>query len=53
MWGKHTTMEQANRIPLIIKLPNGAEGQFNKPVETLDLYPTLAELAQVKTTQTM
>ena len=53
MWGKHTTMEQANRIPLIIKLPNGAKGQFDKPVETLDLYPTLAELAQVKTTQTM
>jgi iduronate 2-sulfatase len=53
MWGKHTTMEQANRIPLMIKLPNGAIGQFNKPVETLDLYPTLAELAQVKTTQTM
>ncbi len=53
MWGKHTTMEQANRIPLLIKLPNGAFGQFNRPVETLDLYPTLAELAQVKTTQTM
>lgn len=53
MWGKHTTMEQANRIPMMIKLPNGAIGQYNKPVETLDLYPTLAELAKVKTTQTM
>jgi arylsulfatase A-like enzyme len=45
MWGKHTTMEQANRVPLMIHVP-GAKGGYAKTlVELLDLFPTLAELA--------
>jgi iduronate 2-sulfatase len=47
MWCKHTNYEEATHIPLIIVAPG-----ITKPgsrsmamVETVDLYPTLAELA--------
>lgn len=47
-WSKHTNYEQATRIPLIIAAPG-----ISRPgtrvtrgmAETVDLYPTLAELA--------
>jgi iduronate 2-sulfatase len=46
-WTKHTNYEEANRIPLIIVAPG-----VTKPAtvtksfaETVDIYPTLAELA--------
>jgi len=45
LWGKHTTMEQANRVPLMIHVPGKAGGNASTLVELLDLYPTLAELA--------
>lgn len=47
MWTKHTNYEQANRIPLIIVAPAVAKPGTNTRhlVETVDLYPTLAELA--------
>ncbi len=44
-WGKHTNMEQATRVPLIIvdpRLPN--IGKTTKPAGFIDLYPTLCEL---------
>ena len=44
-WGKATAMEQANRIPLIIKVPGIEQGETAALVEALDLFPTLAELA--------
>jgi arylsulfatase A-like enzyme len=44
-WGKQTAMEQANRIPLIIKVPGIEPGETAALVESLDLFPTLAELA--------
>ena len=45
MWCKHTNYEQAARIPLIVALP-GRKGTISPAlVETVDLYPTLAELA--------
>lgn len=45
MWCKHTNYEQAARIPLIVALP-GREGAVSRAlVETVDLYPTLSELA--------
>ena len=46
-WTKHTNYEQANRIPLVIVAPGTTRaGTANKsPVETVDLYPTLCELA--------
>jgi arylsulfatase A-like enzyme len=45
MWGKHTTMEQANRVPLMIRVPGEKGGHATTLVELLDLFPTLAELA--------
>jgi iduronate 2-sulfatase len=47
MWTKHTNYEQANRIPLIIVAPQvAAPGSFTRqPAETVDIYPTLVELA--------
>lgn len=46
-WTKHTNYEQAVRIPLIVRAPGvttpgAATGQS---AETVDLFPTLAELA--------
>jgi len=47
IWTKHTNFEQANRIPLVVIAPGVTRpgthtGQL---AETVDLYPTLAELA--------
>jgi iduronate 2-sulfatase len=46
-WTKHTNYEQANRIPLVIVAPGVAKpGMSTKqPTETVDIYPTLVELA--------
>lgn len=46
-WTKHTNYEQDNRIPLICVAPNvAAPGSSTKAfAETVDIYPTLAELA--------
>lgn len=46
-WCKHSNYEQANRIPLIVAAP-GVKGGMrakNTMVESVDIYPTLAELA--------
>lgn len=46
MWCKHTNYEQAARIPLIVSVSGGAAGAVSSAlVETVDVYPTLAELA--------
>jgi iduronate 2-sulfatase len=46
-WTKHTNYEQANRIPLIIAAPGAAKpgSHTAQLTETVDIYPTLAELA--------
>ena len=46
-WTKHTDYEQANRIPLVIVAPGVAKpGRATKQLaETVDIFPTLAELA--------
>jgi iduronate 2-sulfatase len=46
-WTKHTNYEQANRIPLMIVAPGVARaGAVAKQfAETVDVFPTLAELA--------
>ncbi len=50
IWGKHTNFDFALNSPLIIKQP-----QMNQPgvfaegiVETVDLFPTLADLCEIK-----
>lgn len=46
MWCKHTNYEQATRIPLIVSAPGKKPGvRSSALVETVDIYPTLAELA--------
>ncbi len=46
IWTKHTNYEQANRIPLVFAGP-GIEGgtATNQLAESVDVFPTLAELA--------
>ena len=46
MWGKHTNFEIAVRSPLILKVPGMSKpgDRTRSLVETVDLYPTLAEL---------
>jgi iduronate 2-sulfatase len=46
MWCKHTNYEQATRIPFLIAVPLGVSGTATKSlIETVDIYPTLCELA--------
>lgn len=49
IWGKHTTFERALRSPLILRVPGMALPGLPADglVETLDLYPTLAELCGI------
>lgn len=49
MWCKHSNYEQANRIPLIISAPGvGKPGTRTRALaETVDIYPTLVELARL------
>ena len=47
-WCKHDNYEQSTRIPLIVSAPGITKGgtrAANALVETVDIYPTLAELA--------
>ena len=45
-WGKHTAFERALRSPLLVRLPGmKTRGQSSIAlIETVDIYPTLAEL---------
>ncbi len=46
MWCKHTNYEQATRIPVIVSAPGQAQGvATNSMIESVDIYPTLSELA--------
>lgn len=45
LWVKHSPFELANRIPLIVRAPGMAPGVVHGLVESVDLYPTLVELA--------
>ncbi len=45
-WCKHTNYEQAARIPLIVSAPGKSSNtKTTSLIETVDIYPTLAELA--------
>ena len=49
IWGKHALFEESLRSPLIISYPGmpNAGKATNALVETLDLFPTLAELTKL------
>lgn len=48
IWTKHTNLEQATRIPLIFAGPGIPQGQSTDQLaETVDIYPTLAALADL------
>jgi iduronate 2-sulfatase len=46
-WTKHTNYEQATRIPLIVLAPGVTKASTSslQPVESVDVFPTLAALA--------
>jgi iduronate 2-sulfatase len=44
IWGKGTLFDEAIRVPLIVARPGAAAARSSRLVETVDLYPTLAEL---------
>lgn len=45
-WCKHTNFEVDARVPLLVRVPGKAGGVASpSPVELIDLYPTLCELA--------
>ncbi|WP_083631287.1 sulfatase [Labilibacter marinus] len=49
-WGKHNTLHNALQVPLIVKVPGRAKGQQTEAlVESVDIYPTLCDLANVPT----
>jgi len=43
IWGKHTNFERAVRSTLIVRVPGISAGTTDAIVESVDLYPTLAE----------
>lgn len=45
MWDKHSNYETSTRIPLIVSAPDFEPGRTSALVESVDLFPTLAELA--------
>jgi len=49
IWTKHTNYEQANRIPILISAPGVTKpnSSTRQLTESVDLFPTLAELAHL------
>ena len=48
-WCKWSNMDIDTNIPLIFRVPNGKKGAVSdRPVEALDIYPTLVELCGLK-----
>lgn len=46
-WLKHNLFEESLRIPFIVCAPGYKPGVCNRPVEAVDLFPTLTELCNV------
>lgn len=49
LWNKHSNFEQAVRAPLLFYVPGITNGKkYVQPVEFVDIFPTLCELAGIK-----
>lgn len=49
LWNKHSNFEQATRTPIMILTPNRTKGRTNaSPVELIDAFPTICELANIE-----
>ena len=53
MYCKHTNYEQSTRSPLIFSAGKNQIGKSNSPTEFVDVYPTLCELAGIKTPENL
>ena len=54
MWCKHTNFEQATSVPLIVVRPGApGGGRCASPVEFLDIFPTLCEIAGLPKSQSL
>lgn len=51
-WQKQLLFEHSARVPLMISVPGmtHTKASFDKPVEQLDIYPTIAALCQMQNT---
>ena len=45
LWVKHSPFELANRVPLVVRAPGVTPGVAHGMVESVDIFPTLVELA--------
>ncbi len=48
LWTKHTNFEQATRLPLMIYNPGMKPGKTDIPVESLDIFPTVCQMAGIR-----
>lgn len=48
VWGKHTLFERSLKSPLIFKVPGVKSSSVKSIVETVDIYPTLLELCNIR-----
>lgn len=54
MWGKHSALEQAARVPLIIVPPGGGKAKMTPtPIELVDIFPTLCDWANISIPETI
>jgi uncharacterized sulfatase len=47
-WNKNTLFELSCRAPMIVVAPKVTPAEFAKPVELVDIYPTLTDLCAIK-----
>ena len=53
LWFKMSFFEGSSRVPLMIAAPQMSPGKVNDPVSTIDITPTLTELAGVDMSEVM